>query len=352
MCTRLRLQIVLLLTLLGCQQKPSGHQELSAEAASNRPEAPRKASPSQPTTYLALTYDLRGFEENRANGLIELLTKRLDPHGIERIRIRLNESKQVEILVPGDPTSSQLAHIKYRVCQPGHLEFRIIANLQRHGPLLGLVAMTPSSTELFQEEANGTRKLVGKWIQIARGPADSNGLKAFKYIPHGDVVRDAVTGQRLSLEDFQPETTHPGLDLARYLHKRKISNIEILVFTGDGYHLTSELINSATSLATDGQSAIDLHFTPAGATELARLTASNAPPHFPGDTSRLAIILDDHVLGAPRIVEEIRTPHALITGDFDADEVENLAAILRSGALAKQLELVFHEQRSVTLTAP
>jgi len=124
------------------------------------------------------------------------------------------------------------------------------------------------------------------------------------------------------------------------------------VFIGDGYHLTNELINSATSLATDGQSAIDLHFTPAGATELARLTASNAPSPASDDTSRLAIILDDHVLSAPRIIEEIRTQHALISGDFDAGEVESLAAILSSGALARQLELVFHSQQPVTLTAP
>lgn len=352
MSTRLHLRITLLLTLMGCQQEPSGHQELPTEATSSQPASPRKVPPSQPTTYLALTYDLRGPGEHLSDRLVKRLTKRLDPHGIKGIRVRLTESKQVEILVPGDPTPRQLAHIKYRVCQPGHLEFRIVANLQRHGPLLALVDMSPSSTQLFQEKADGTRKLFGKWIQIARGPADSNGLKAFKYIPRGDVVRDAMTGQRLSLEDFEPDTTHPGMDLARYLHKRSISNIEILVFTGDGYHLTNELINSATSLATDGQSAIDLHFTPAGATELARLTASNAPSSASDDTSRLAMILDDHVLSAPRIIEEIRTQHALISGDFDAGEVENLAAILSSGALARQLELVFHSQQPVTLTAP
>ncbi|MEC9002967.1 MAG: hypothetical protein VX644_06310 [Planctomycetota bacterium] len=352
MSTRLHLKIALLLTLLGCQQEPSGHPELPAETASSQRGPDRKAPPLQPTTYLALTYDIRGPGENLAGGVVELLNKRLDPHGIERIRIRLTEAKQVEILVPGDPTPSQLARIKYRVCQPGHLEFRILANRQRHGPLLKLVDMSPSATELSEEKADGTRKLVGKWIQIARGPADSNNLEAFKYVPQGDVVRDAMTGQRLSLEDFQPGTTHPGLDLARYLHKRSISNIEILVFTVDGYHLTNELINSATSLATEGQSAIDLHFTPAGAAELARLTASNAPSPVPGDTSRLAMILDEHVLSAPRIIEEIRSQHALISGDFDAGEVENLAAILSSGALAKQLELVFHEQRPVTLAVP
>jgi len=352
MSIRLHLKLSLLITLLGCQQEPSGHQELPAKTAASQPAHSRPASPSQTTTYLALTYDLRGPGENLADGLVELLDKRLDPHGIERIRIRLTESKQVEILVPGDPTPSQLARIKYRVCQPGNLEFRILANRQRHGPLLALVDMFPSATELSEKKADGTRKPVGKWIQIARGPADSNGLKAFKYIPRGDVVRDAMTGQRLSLDDFEPGTTHPGVDLARYLHKRSISNIEILVFIGDGYHLTNELINSATSLATDGQSAIDLHFTPAGATELARLTASNAPSPASDDTSRLAIILDDHVLSAPRIIEEIRTQHALISGDFDAGEVESLAAILSSGALARQLELVFHSQQPVTLTAP
>ena len=95
MSTRLHLRITLLLTLMGCQQEPSGHQELPTEATSSQPASPRKVTASQPTTYLTLTYDLRGPGEHLSDRLVKRLTKRLDPHGIKGIRVRLTESKQV-----------------------------------------------------------------------------------------------------------------------------------------------------------------------------------------------------------------------------------------------------------------
>ncbi|MEE2640191.1 MAG: hypothetical protein VX768_06150, partial [Planctomycetota bacterium] len=202
------------------------------------------------------------------------------------------------------------------------------------------------------ETKDGSRMLIGKWVQVARGPIDSTGLKPFKYIPRTSVIRDAVSGKRLSLGNFQPATANPGLDLARYLRKRKISDIEVLVFTGDGYHVDDRMILSATSLDSDGHAAIDLHFTPAGAEELTRLTGNNKPGPDQTRASHLAIILDNHILSAPRIIEEIRSQHAFISGTFDAAEVENLAAILRGGALPEQLTLVFREQRPLVLKMP
>ncbi|MEO2022678.1 MAG: hypothetical protein ABGX05_12730 [Pirellulaceae bacterium] len=353
MSTRQCLHLTLLLTLSGCQREPAGNQDAPAATVPSRPTAPGDSPPSQPSTYVALIYDLQGPGKDLTEGLVEQLTSRLDPHGIEGIRVRLANRNQLEVLVPGNPAGGHLAHIKYRISQPGHLEFRITADRQRHQQLFTLLDASPlsSARQLFQEEANGTRKLMGKWVQIARGPANSTGLKPFKYIPRDDVIRDAVSGQRLSLDNFQPATANPGMELAGYLQKLNVSNIEILVFTGDGYHLGNKLVNSATSLATDGHSAIDIHFTPVGAVELTRLTANNESD--PGQRrARLAIILDNRILSAPRIMEELRTEHALIAGAFDAAEAENLAAILRSGALPRQLELVFQEQRPLVLSAP
>ncbi len=53
-----------------------------------------------------------------------------------------------------------------------------------------------------------------------------------------------------------------------------------------------------------------------------------------------AIILDDEVISAPRIQAYISSGRAMITGDFTPEEAENLAVLLRSGALPAELEVL------------
>jgi preprotein translocase subunit SecD len=61
--------------------------------------------------------------------------------------------------------------------------------------------------------------------------------------------------------------------------------------------------------------------------------------------NRLAIVLDDLVRSAPNISERIDSESARITGSFTPEEAEDLALVLRSGALPAKLRIL--EERSV-----
>jgi preprotein translocase subunit SecD len=61
--------------------------------------------------------------------------------------------------------------------------------------------------------------------------------------------------------------------------------------------------------------------------------------------NRLAIVLDDRVVSAPNIDERIDTESARITGSFTPEEAQDLALVLRTGALPAKLNIL--EERSV-----
>ena len=52
---------------------------------------------------------------------------------------------------------------------------------------------------------------------------------------------------------------------------------------------------------------------------------------------RIAIILDEEIISAPEVREEIPSGRAVITGNFSIDEASNLAALIRGGALPVNL---------------
>ncbi len=56
--------------------------------------------------------------------------------------------------------------------------------------------------------------------------------------------------------------------------------------------------------------------------------------------TRLAVVLDDEVRSAPNISEHIPSESARITGNFTAEEAQDLALVLRSGALPAALRIL------------
>ncbi len=84
--------------------------------------------------------------------------------------------------------------------------------------------------------------------------------------------------------------------------------------------------------------AISFTLRPAGAQRFGDTTTQNRGELF-------AIVLDDVIISAPRINEPITGGAGRITGNFTPQEAENLAIVLRSGALPAKLRVV--EQRLV-----
>ncbi|MFH0855996.1 MAG: protein translocase subunit SecD [Candidatus Omnitrophota bacterium] len=83
---------------------------------------------------------------------------------------------------------------------------------------------------------------------------------------------------------------------------------------------------------------VSLRFNAEGARKFAELTAANVG-------KRLAIVLDGRVQSAPNIREAIPSGEAVITGRFSVEQAQDLANILRSGALPAPLYI--EEERTI-----
>jgi len=87
-----------------------------------------------------------------------------------------------------------------------------------------------------------------------------------------------------------------------------------------------------------GQPIVTLEFNPEGTKRFAEITANNVG-------RRLAIVLDGKLQSAPRIKEEIPSGEAVISGRFTLEKAQDLALVLRIGALPAPM--MVEEERTV-----
>jgi SecD/SecF fusion protein len=105
--------------------------------------------------------------------------------------------------------------------------------------------------------------------------------------------------------------------------------------------LTGDALSNASvqfSQSEFNEPVVSLKFNAEGAKKFAELTANNVG-------RRLAIVLDGKVQSAPRIREAIPSGEAVITGRFTPEEAQDLALILRVGALPAPMHI--EEERTV-----
>ncbi len=103
----------------------------------------------------------------------------------------------------------------------------------------------------------------------------------------------------------------------------------------DGDRLT----NAQTGFdQNSGEPVVNIRFDNRGAQTFARITRENVG-------SRFAIVLDELVITAPRINESIPGGNAQISGNFTPETANDLAILLRAGALPAPLTVV--EERTV-----
>lgn len=104
--------------------------------------------------------------------------------------------------------------------------------------------------------------------------------------------------------------------------------------------LTGDALTDA-SMRIGGELAepmVSLQFNVEGAKKFSQITASNVGRN-------LAIVLDGKVQSAPRIREAIPSGEAVITGRFTIEEAQDLAIVLRAGALPAPMHI--EEERTV-----
>ncbi|MFP5287811.1 MAG: protein translocase subunit SecD, partial [Thermoanaerobaculia bacterium] len=98
-----------------------------------------------------------------------------------------------------------------------------------------------------------------------------------------------------------------------------------------------DLKNARPSLGQFRDPIVEFSLTPTGSEAFAKLTGENVGQH-------LAIVLDNRVVSAPRINSRI-SDSGIIEGGFDQQEAQDLATVLKSGALPAGITTL--EERTV-----
>lgn len=107
----------------------------------------------------------------------------------------------------------------------------------------------------------------------------------------------------------------------------------------DQVEMGGEMVDGASvGYDPSGKVEVSVAFTPEGARLFGKITGANVG-------RRLAIILDGKVYSSPEIQERIPGGHCSITGGFDLQEANDLAIVLKAGALPAPLEVL--QERTV-----
>lgn len=102
--------------------------------------------------------------------------------------------------------------------------------------------------------------------------------------------------------------------------------------------LNGDLLQDASATYSEGQPAVSFKFNSIGARKFADITKDNVG-------RILAIVLDNEVITAPRINTAILGGDGIISGHFTTSEANQVALLLRAGALPAPLEVI--EERVV-----
>ena len=137
-------------------------------------------------------------------------------------------------------------------------------------------------------------------------------------------IQDAIAG-RIPPGSMLVESDDPEDPLTHYVVKRKVD-------------VSGENLEDAQPSFQDNQPVVSFRFDTVGARKFGRITQENVNQLF-------AIVLDERVISAPRIREPILGGSGIISGNFTVESANELAVLLRAGALPAPLTII--EERSV-----
>ncbi len=281
--------------------------------------------------------------------LIEALSRRINPTGTKEIVIRPYGERQVEIIVP-EVDQREVDQIKKTISTAGVLQFRIVANTRDHDDIIDL-AVTMSKDPVAKRGRiirDDKGKSVGVWARVAREQKVLRGVHPFKLDVTQFTLRNSSTGDILTV----PATAVTGreederrIELAEFVKKEGIHEIDVLMATDDGYDVNgSHLGTVARGYDEVLNPCIHFNLKGIGVGLFSDLTGDNAPD---GQFKRqLGIVLDNELLSAPNIQERI-TGQGRITGRFTQEEVDFLVNILQAGSLPVVLNKVPIAENSI-----
>jgi preprotein translocase subunit SecD len=304
-------------------------------------------------SYLLLEVDMKAVIKERLDGLVDAARQALRPGAIFYQTLEAQPDQNRVLLKLRDPSkvNAAVAALRPLISSEGPTAS---PDLTIDSTPDGQVLLTLSPVAL-KARAQGA---VQQSIEIVRRRIDESGVLDPQITQQGDdriVVQLPGIGDPERIKELLGKTAHMTfrlVDLAananapgavpppgdEFLQMQDIPQQKIAVrkrVDVDGADLTDA---RAGTNSQSGEWVVNFTFNSVGARRFADITRANVGRPF-------AIVLDDKVISAPRINEPITGGRGQISGSFTAASANDLAVLLRAGALPAPLTVV--EQRSV-----
>ena len=298
-------------------------------------------------SHLLLEVDIRAVVEERLETLVDDIRSILRP---ERIGYRgLGVRGDAATLILTDPASAGQAVALLEDLNPNPLS-REIEVVEGEGGRID-VRLTESAVRELQDAA------VRQSLEIVRRRIDEVGTREPTIQRQGeDRILVQVPGEKdpESIKRLLGQTaklTFHLVDLDTPLQQAVAGSLPpgsmLLPSDEDGQsqvvvrkrvEVSGESLIDAQPTYQDNQPVVSFRFDTAGGRKFGNVTREHV-----GEL--LAIVLDDKVISSPRIREPILGGSGVISGSFTVQSANELAVLLRAGALPAPLEIV--EERSV-----
>lgn len=247
---------------------------------------------------------------------LEIIRNRIDQFGVLEPSIQRQGRDHIIVQLPGITDRSRAIDI---VGKTAHLEFKLVSDN------ISLIKMA-----LEKEARRRVAEAAAAEEEVEREPQ----------------VREEAEEE---ISDYTAEeiSDYSAQEIANYLEgyelkffKREKRQMEPLLLEEKAELIGDMIIDATTEFSQTmfNQPYVSLTLNSKGAKIFDELTSRNVG-------KRLAIVLDDNVNSAPFIRERIPSGRAQITGNFSVDEANDLAIVLRAGALPAPVKII--EERTV-----
>ena len=301
-------------------------------------------------SYLLLEVDMKAVIKERLEGLVDAARQALRPGSIFYQTLEAEPDQNRVLLKLRDPgrTDAAVAALKPLVSAEGPTN---TPDIDITSTPDGTITLTLSQVALNARALGAVQQS----IEIVRRRIDETGVVDPQITQQGNsriVVQLPGIGDPNRIKELLGKTAHMTFQLVdetanlsappppgvEYLQMQDNANQKIAVrkrVDVDGGDLTDA--RAGTNQQT-GEWVVNFTFNSLGARRFGDVTRANV-------NHRFAIVLDGKVISAPVIREPITGGRGQISGNFSASSANDLAVLLRAGALPAPLTVV--EERSV-----
>lgn len=258
-------------TLPGPEKKADAAKKIE----SNFPNFIPKENPGNELVYSLREGEVIRIKDSATTQALETIRNRIDQFGVAEPLIQRQGPRQIVIQLPGVKDSKRAKEL---IGKTALLEFKLLDEDSPVARTLPL-SITALNEETFMAEYGSK-------------------------VPEGDeLIFERIVDKQSGEVRKRP-----------YLVKKRT------IMTGD------VLTDARVNIGQFSEPYVSIRMNGTGAQQFERITAANIK-------KRLAIILDDNVYSAPVIQDRIGGGNAQITGSFTTQEANDLAIVLRAGAL-------------------